>query len=126
MRLLLDTVTLLFAIEASHRISPKAKSALANQSNIREISVVSLAEIALKNAIGKLALSKNELVEAMNELQVRILPCTANHALQLFNLPLHHRDPFDRQIIAQALAENIPVVTCDEQFCLYEQLNVIW
>jgi len=65
MRLLLGTVTFLSAAEASHRIPPKAKSALANQSNIREISVVSLAEIALKSAVGKLALRKEDLVEAI-------------------------------------------------------------
>ena len=55
-----------------------------------------------------------------------LLPFTEDHALNMFELPLHHRDPFDRQIIAQALAENIPVVTGDEQFRLYKPLSVIW
>ena len=60
------------------------------------------------------------------DLQLHLLPFTADHALGMFDLPLHHRDPFDRQIIAQALTENIPVVTCDEQFRLYKSLKVIW
>ena len=57
---------------------------------------------------------------------MRILPYTADHAGRLFGLPLHHADPFDRQIIAQALSENIPVVTSDEKFRLYKGIKVIW
>jgi PIN domain nuclease of toxin-antitoxin system len=126
MRLLLDTVTFLFAVESSHRISPTAKAALADASNVREISVVSLAEIAQKVAIGKLALRKEDILAAIDDLQLKLLPCTGEHAFYLFELPLHHRDPFDRQIVAQALVEDIPVVTCDEQFRLYKELRVIW
>jgi len=51
---------------------------------------------------------------------------TAEHAFGLFALPLHHGDAFDRQIIAQALVENIPIVTADEKFKLYKGLKVIW
>jgi PIN domain nuclease of toxin-antitoxin system len=126
MRLLLDTVTFLFAVESSHRLSRRAKSALDSPTSVRELSVISLAEIALKRAAGKLALSRDEVIAAIEDLQLKILPCTTDHALKLFELPLHHRDPFDRQIIAQALAENIPVVTCDQQFGLYKGLTVVW
>jgi PIN domain nuclease of toxin-antitoxin system len=59
-------------------------------------------------------------------LDIRTLPFTAEHAFQLFELPLHHGDPFDRQIIAQALSEQIPVVTPDEKFRLYHGLSVVW
>jgi PIN domain nuclease of toxin-antitoxin system len=126
MRLLLDTVTFLFALESSHHISRTAMSALDNAANVRELSVVSLAEIALKNAIGKLTINREDVIAAIEDLQLKILPCTADHALRLFNLPVHHRDPFDRQIIAQALSENIPIVTCDQQFRLYKALTVVW
>jgi PIN domain nuclease of toxin-antitoxin system len=54
------------------------------------------------------------------------LPYTANHAFFLFDLPPLHADPFDRQIIAQALCEEIPVMTCDEKFSLYNGLRVLW
>jgi len=126
MRLLLDTVTFLFAIESPERLSRTAMSALQNPANLRELSTVSLAEIALKNAVGKLAITKDDVATAIEDLQLKILPYTVDHALRLFELPLHHRDPFDRQIIAQALAENIPVVTCDPQFRHYKGLTVVW
>jgi PIN domain nuclease of toxin-antitoxin system len=59
-------------------------------------------------------------------LGIRILPYSGDHALRLFELPVHHRDLFDRQIIAQALSEQIPAVTPDETFRLYKGLRVIW
>ncbi len=58
-------------------------------------------------------------------MDVRILPYTAEHAFQLFGLPDPHGDPFDRQIIAQALSEKIPVIMPDEKFGLYERLKII-
>jgi PIN domain nuclease of toxin-antitoxin system len=59
-------------------------------------------------------------------LDLRILPYTAEYAFRLFELPLRHGDPFDRQIIAQALSENIPIVTSDGAFRLYKGLKLIW
>lgn len=126
MRILLDTVTFIYAVQSSERLSARAKAVLADSENVRELSVLSLAEIALKNAIGKLMLSPASTMGAAERLRVQILGYAPEHALRLFDLPLHHRDPFDRQLIAQALAENIPVVTCDERFALYKGLRVIW
>jgi hypothetical protein len=60
------------------------------------------------------------------DLRLRVLPYGAEHAFRRFDLPAHHADPFDRQIIAQALVENVPVVTPDEAFNLYEGLKVVW
>jgi PIN domain nuclease of toxin-antitoxin system len=59
-------------------------------------------------------------------MDVRILPLGSDHAFQLFEMPAHHRDPFDRQIIAQALTEGIPVVTPDKTFGAYTGLKLIW
>jgi PIN domain nuclease of toxin-antitoxin system len=126
MRVLLDTVTFVFAIQSSERLSAEAKAVLEDSRNVRELSVLSLAEIGLKNAIGKLALSPESTMSAAERLRVQILGYLPEHAFRLFDLPLHHKDPFDRQLIAQALAENIPVVTCDERFALYKGLRVIW
>ena len=126
MRLLLDTVTFLWAIESPERISRAAMSALRRSSAIREMSVLSLSEIAIKQARSKLTISREDLSSGIAGLQVRILPYTFDHAMQLFDLPVHHGDRFDRQIIAQALAEGIPVVTADETFRLYRGLRVIW
>ena len=126
MRLLLDTVTLIYAVESPEHLSKRAASALHNAQNLLELSSVSLAEIAIKASLGKLRLSAAMARQAVQDLDIRILPYTGEHAFQLFALPLHHRDPFDRQIIAQALAEKIPVVTSDEKFRLYEGLKVVW
>jgi PIN domain nuclease of toxin-antitoxin system len=117
-RLLLDTVTFIWAIESPSLISKKAFAALAGNANRRELSAISLSEIAIKHSIGKLDMGKEDALAGKEDalagiadLQLRVLPYTADHSYHLFGLPLHHPDPFDRQIIAQALAENTPVVT---------------
>jgi PIN domain nuclease of toxin-antitoxin system len=125
-RLLLDTAVLIYAVESPERLSRRAAVALRNTQNILEVSTVSLAEIAIKAALGKLTLSVASVRQAVQDLDIRSLPYTAEHAFQLFALPRHHGDPFDRQIIAQALFEKIPVITPDEKFGLYEGLKVIW
>jgi PIN domain nuclease of toxin-antitoxin system len=91
-----------------------------------ELSTVSVTEIAIKAASGKLAFSAVILRKTMDDLGIRILPYTADHAFRMFGLPRHHNDPFDRQIIAQALCERIAVVTPDDKFRLYEGITVFW
>src|SRR2546423_1626190 len=126
MRLLLDTVTFLWAVGSPERISRRAMSALASSRAVREISVISLSEIAIKQARGKLTFHKQDVDLGIADLRLRILPYTADHAYSLFDLPLHHADPFDRQIIAQALAESVTVITPDEMFSLYKGLKIFW
>ena len=126
MRLLLDTVTFVWAIGSPQRISRVALAALEPKRVVVEISAISLSEIAIKQAKGKLNLATENVLAAIEDLKLRVLPYTARHAYQLFALPLHHTDPFDRQIIAQALAESIPVVTPDKKFSLYKGLKIIW
>lgn len=126
MRLLLDTAILIWAVESPERLTKRATNALEAVDNVLEMSAVSLSEIAIKMARGKLRLSGDSARKALEDLDIRILPYTADHAFFLFELPLHHSDPFDRQIIAQALAEKIPVVTPDQKFSLYKGLKVIW
>jgi PIN domain nuclease of toxin-antitoxin system len=125
-RLLLDTVTLIYAVESPERLSKRAGAALQNSENILELSTVSLVEIAIKASLGKLQVSADIARQAVEDLGIRILPYTAEHAFHLFALPLHHRDPFDRQIIAQALAERVAVVASDEAFKLYKGLKLLW
>jgi PIN domain nuclease of toxin-antitoxin system len=124
-RLLLDTAILIFAVECPEKLSRRATSALQNPANILEFSTVSLAEIAIKVSLGKLQLGSDIARQAVEDLGIRILPFSTEHAFRLFGLPLHHRDPFDRQIIAQAMEEDIPVVTSDEKFGLYKGLKVV-
>jgi PIN domain nuclease of toxin-antitoxin system len=126
MRVLLDTVAFLFAIEDPDRLSRKARTVMGDPANQRELSVISLAEIAMKNAAGKLNLSREDTMDALRRLQVSMVPYAEAHVLELMRLPVHHRDPFDRMLIAQALAEDVPVMTCDKEFRKYKGLEVIW
>jgi PIN domain nuclease of toxin-antitoxin system len=125
-RLLLDTATLIYAVESPERLTKRAAAALRNPHNVLELSAISLSEIAVKAALGKLRFSAAFARQAIQDLDIRILPYTTDHALHLFDLPLHHGDPFDRQIVAQALWEKIPVITPDEKFRLYKGLKLIW
>jgi PIN domain nuclease of toxin-antitoxin system len=126
MRLILDTVTFIWAVSTPERLSRAASAALRRSTAIRELSVISLAEIAVKQTRGKLTFGKADVTAGVADLQLRVLPYSAEHAFRLFDLPTHHADPFDRQIIAQALAEDVAVVTPDEAFFLYEGLIVVW
>jgi len=126
LRLLLDTAVFIFAVESPRRLSSRAAAVLRNPGNVRELSSVSLAEIAIKATLGKLKISAEDARQAIRDMDIHILPFTADHAFRLFELPAHHRDPFDRQIIAQALSEDIPVVTSDDKFRLYNGLNLVW
>jgi PIN domain nuclease of toxin-antitoxin system len=126
MRLILDTVTFIWAVSTPERLSRAAISALRKASAVRELSVVSLTEIAVKQTRGKLTFSKADATAGIADLQLRILPYSSEHAFRLFDLPTHHADPFDRQIVAQALAEDVAVVTPDESFHLYKGLKVVW
>lgn len=126
MRALLDTVAFLWAIDSPELISRAAASVLADESALLEISAISISEIAVKQARGKLDFSRADVEEGIADLRVRVLPYTAEHSYKLFELPLHHTDPFDRQIIAQAMAEDIPVMTSDRIFGAYRGLKIIW
>jgi PIN domain nuclease of toxin-antitoxin system len=123
---LLDTAVLIFSIESPERLGKRAAATLGNPENVRELSSVSLTEIAIKTTLGKLNISAEDARQAIHDMDIRILPFTAEHAFRLFELPAHHRDPFDRQIIAQAYSEDVPVVTSDDKFSLYNGLELIW
>jgi PIN domain nuclease of toxin-antitoxin system len=125
-RILLDTAVLIYAVDSPERLSKRVAAALQNPENVLELSAISLVEIAIKSGLGKLAVSAATARQAVDDLDIRILPFTADHALHLFELPLHHGDPFDRQIITQALVEKIPVATPDEKFSLYKGLKIVW
>jgi PIN domain nuclease of toxin-antitoxin system len=126
MRALIDTVVFVWALTAPERVSKRAMAVLAKPDTVRLLSAVSLSELAIKRSRGKLDIGKEQVVAGVSDLQLRILPYTAQHAYELFALALHHFDPFDRQIIAQAVSEDIPVITSDEKFSLYKGLKIIW
>jgi PIN domain nuclease of toxin-antitoxin system len=126
LRLLLDTVTFIWALQSPERISARAFGAMRDHDAVRELSALSITEIAIKSSLGKLDIDREDVLEGLADLRVQVLPWNARHAFKLFDLPLHHADPFDRQIIAQALAEKIPVVTSDPKFQLYDGVEIVW
>lgn len=90
------------------------------------LSVASEIEIAIKSQIGKLELTKEELAIICANSFITSYPLRQHHADRLFELPLHHKDPFDRLIISTALSDDLPLISCDKQFRKYKGLRVIW
>jgi len=90
------------------------------------LSIASLWEIAIKSAIGKLTMHKTfeELAESIESVGFDILPILPKHLIALHSLPYHHRDPFDRLLIAQSLSEGLPILTTDDVFDQYG-VNII-
>jgi len=107
-------------------MSRKVRALLAADDTDGVVSAISLTEIAVKSGCGKLQMGEAEVREAVRDLRLTMLPFTPQHAYRLFSLPLHHRDPFDRMLIATALAEEIPLIGSDRLFKRYKGLKVIW
>lgn len=121
MRLLLDTRAVIRLLVDPQPLPPGAEAALRDQRTEPLVSVASVWEIALKVAVGKLE-APDDLLDL---LAGHGLAITAEHAYATRHLPMHHRDPFDRLLIAQAQAEHLPIVTGDPVFPAYD-VRVIW
>ena len=111
-RLLLDTHVLLWALEDSQALSVDARQSIADTRNEVFVSAVSIWEMAIKRSLGNLRAPDN-LADTVQEAGFAALPITLAHAEQAGMLPPHHRDPFDRMLVAQALAEGLVLVTDD-------------
>ena len=127
MKLLLDTHTFLFAISDPARLSARMRKWLSDPNVERWVSVVSLWEVAVKVQIGKLTLPLNPeyYTTHLQALQAKALPVTITHTMAFMNLPLHHRDPFDRLLIAQAATEGLTLASRDRIFKVYAA-DIIW
>ena len=123
MRVLLDTQVWLWMLGAPERLSRKARALVVSQENELLLSAASAWEIAIKHAVGKLQLpeSPEEYIPPLM-IQTAITPLAVNHrhALRVASLPAHHRDPFDRILIAQAQIEELPILTADRAFRRYD------
>jgi PIN domain nuclease of toxin-antitoxin system len=124
-RVLLDTQVLVHAY-GGIPLSQKVQALLAAPETERIISAASIMEIATKNGLGKLEMGDEETRQSARDMLLTIVPFTPQHAYKMFNLPQHHRDPFDRMLIATALAEDIPLIGSNSQFKKYKGLKVIW
>jgi PIN domain nuclease of toxin-antitoxin system len=118
-RLLLDTHTFLWFIDGAAALSPYARQLIEDRTNERLLSIASLWEMAIKVSLRRLTLhlSFTDLVtEHVYGNAIELLEIRPNHLDVLTTLPFHHKDPFDRMIIAQGQAENIPIVSRDPAF----------
>jgi PIN domain nuclease of toxin-antitoxin system len=127
MKALLDTHTFLWAIAEEGKLSRRAQQ-IYTGSNDLWLSVASVWEILIKTQAGKLPLPEPVgpyLVKKLVKDRIEILAVTLDHVLKTETLPLHHRDPFDRLIIAQSIVQGWPIVTADPWFARYP-VDVIW
>jgi len=117
-RYLVDTNIVLWGWHEPHRLSQKQRSLLASEAEFH-VSVATIWEICIKAAIGKLETVPN-VAEALISTGYLILPIKTEHAKAIRDLPLHHHDPFDRLLIAQAQLEELTVITADRHFASYD------
>jgi PIN domain nuclease of toxin-antitoxin system len=127
MKALLDTHTFLWAIAEEGKLSRRAQQ-IYTGSNDLWLSVASLWEVLIKVQAGKLPLPEPSgpyLVKKLAQNRIEVLPVTLEHVLRVESLPPHHRDPFDRLLIAQSIEEGWPIITADPWFARYP-VDVIW
>ena len=128
MNVLLDTHVFLWWIAGSPLLSAHAQSVIADPTTEVYLSVASGWEIAIKSRLGKLKMPSNLQAFMATQLQlnsIQVLPIQMIHALHVSTLPDHHRDPFDRLLVAQSQIENMPLLTSDPQIVRYG-ITVIW
>ncbi len=128
MKLLLDTQCWLWWFAQPERLNEEVITQIDDESNELWLSVASVWEMGIKVAIGKLPLPEpldSYVSSRMVQLGAQSLSITASHAILASALPLHHRDPFDRMLIAQAIAEDMMLVSADPMFRQYE-VSMIW
>jgi PIN domain nuclease of toxin-antitoxin system len=127
MEYLLDTHAFLWFINGSIELSPQAKNIIQNTQNTMYLSIASFWEIAIKLNIGKLSIgmSFDELKQEADKNDFRFLSIQFNDIRLLTTLELHHKDPFDRILIAQAIQNNLTMITKDSNFDAYP-VKIIW
>lgn len=118
-RILIDTHVLLWWLAEPERLKSKHIELLEDSENIIEVSVCSLFEITIKKSVGKLTFEEN-FEAVLGENNFDLLPIHFKHLNQYGELPEHHKDPFDRMLIAQTMSEQIPMISYDSNFKQYD------
>ncbi|WP_420263943.1 type II toxin-antitoxin system VapC family toxin [Candidatus Magnetominusculus dajiuhuensis] len=128
MRALLDTHTFLWWITGSGLLSGRAVRFISDVRSELYLSAVSVLEIVIKTQAGRLSLPETPEIFIADQMvinSIQCLPMNINHAFRLYTLPMYHRDPFDRLLVAQAQFEELPIVTND-QFIKQYDVKIIW
>jgi PIN domain nuclease of toxin-antitoxin system len=123
MRILIDTNIVLWAMSGSAKLSKSARREI-EQADAVYVSAASLWEIGIKVGLGKLDVDIDELTVLLTEAGFEPLPVSWKHARAIHGLPYHHRDPFDRMLVAQAISEPLRLVTHDALLAKYSDLVV--
>jgi PIN domain nuclease of toxin-antitoxin system len=129
MKYLIDTHVFLWIISEPHMISQNAHKIIQNNENELLLSTISIYEISIKTALGKLNLKRDFdefIIDNMKKHMISPLSLNVNHTLKSFHLPDIHKDPFDRILIAQSISENYPFITQDGIIKKYPEIRVIW
>jgi PIN domain nuclease of toxin-antitoxin system len=121
--LLLDTYALLWWLDDNPTLSAEARAAIADGRNTAFVSAASIWEIRIKQGLGKLKLPNN-FRKVLDGQPFENLPITTEHAHRVATLPAHHRDPFDRMLVAQAMTERLTIVTRDPEIPRYRVRNL--
>ena len=124
MRLQLDANAFLWWVTDSARLSAAARDAISNDANSIFVGVGSLWELSIKRSLGKLDFP-HDFQTVLRDEAFALLPITYEHLHTLEGLPPHHRDPFDRLLIAQAVADDLTIATSDQKFTLYG-VRILW
>jgi len=127
MKYLLDTHVVLWALGKRAKLSETAALAILDPANAKYVSIASAWELAIKIRLGKLAFEGgiNGFFHSIGENRIGLLPITEQHVKCVESLPLLHRDPFDRILIASAMTEKMCLITADENIQLYD-VNSLW
>ena len=128
MTALLDTHVFLWWVLDDERLTPYVREYIADEGHNLLLSSASCWEIAIKAKMGRLKLSENPekfILDQMIVNNISGLPIQLVHALHVYNLPYHHRDPFDRMLVAQASIEKIPIITNDRLITNYD-VKTLW
>ena len=125
---LLDTHTFLWFLNDDEQLSSQAKKIIQNIEGKKFISIASIWEICIKLNLGKLKInvSLNQLKSEILNNGFNLLPLDFEHIINLTTLENHHKDPFDRIIISQAISEKLTIISRDNNFKLYQQIKVVW
>ena len=128
LRILLDTHVLLLLVDDTSKLSSRVIQLCEDENNALFVSVASFWELAIKMNLGKITLADNAIEQLKSWCSVNaisILPIEINHCIRVQTLPFHHRDPFDRLLISQALCEELATISIHEHFPAYG-VEVVW
>jgi PIN domain nuclease of toxin-antitoxin system len=128
MRVLLDTHALVWALGSPDRLSPRARATIADQATVVFVSLTSAWELAILESLGRVRLKvplATLFTDGLAALRFQLLPIRLPYVVAVSELPQHHRDPFDRLLVATARAERLTVVSADREFKRYG-VPVLW